>query len=574
MLKDTTYNSYKNCYLIYTRKSTDDNENQKNSLAYQISEGIKYAQANHLRIAQVDIPSFCTLGQIKERHTGFKEDEDFAIAEDGTVSYKIERPKFFQLVRYLKRGTFKGVIFLCWDRASRNKNDDSLLRKLMNHCDIRFVQTTYDMESSSGQLHMDIDGTFAQHYSRVISEKIKNQNKKLREEGICLSKAPIGYLNTGDSRNKPFDPISAPIVKCLFEKYAEGSWTLIELAEWGNRNGLVMPALRRNRTPEEMLADEEVVIDPISRPINYKGVHRILTNPFYIGKLRDKKGHIRNSVSHKPLIAEELFYRVQEILKSKKVSVNYIEKPYFPYRGMIRCINCGRVYTPYEQKQIHYYGARCDKSCTNTVHNINSSFIEVSIAKALSKLIYSDEELKQIDVVIKSDIQKLEEKRLKSQGETDRRKRKLQEDIKYLHENKLTLLKSSVFTPDEFLNEETRLKDELNGIINQENDSTVPIVEILKDLVLLSELLKKAYSYYCLAKSAEKKVIIQKVFSELKLSGNTLLCKVKNGFKFLEDHSMSYCPPYVWISELVKNHNFIVDSISDLRDLIPNNHSN
>ncbi len=77
----TNTKPYKNQYLIYARKSTDDLDNQKNTLAYQVSEDLKFAKHQHLPIAQVDIPGFCTNGVIKESHTGFKEDTDFVMGE-------------------------------------------------------------------------------------------------------------------------------------------------------------------------------------------------------------------------------------------------------------------------------------------------------------------------------------------------------------------------------------------------------------------------------------------------------------------------------------------------------------
>jgi hypothetical protein len=389
----------------------------------------------------------------------------------------------------------------------------------------------------------------------------------LREEGVCLFRAPVGYLNTGDSRNKPFDPERAPIVKSVFEKYAEGTWTLIELAEWSRKQGLTMPATRRKRTAEEMLSDEEVVIEPTCKPVSYKNIHRILTHPFYIGKLRDRQGNLQDSTSHQPLISTELFYRVQDVLKSKKVSVHYIEKPYFPYRGMIRCAVCGRVYTPYEQKGIHYYGARCDESCQNTRRNINSNFIESAVGAVLSHLAYSDKELKQIDAFLHGDLKNVEEKRQKKLEENERQKRKIREDLVYLRENKLALLKSAVFSPEEYLNEEMRLNNELQKLSDQESVSDIAMHQVVKDLVLLSELVKNTCLYYQMADSGEKKILIQKVFSELKLSGNTLLFKTNKGFKLLEHHPVSLGAGYVWLSEAVRNHNFILDSIEELRTL-------
>jgi len=529
----------KDHYLIYSRKSTDDVDNQKNSLAYQVSEAIKFAKKEHFKIAPLDIVGFCTTGIIKEKHTGFKEDDgSFNINDDGTFSYKIERPKFFRLVKDLKDGNIKGAIFLCWDRASRNKNDDSILRKLMKQgVDIRFVQTQYDSKSSAGELHMDVDGMFAQHYSRVISEKVCNQNKKLREEGICTYKAPIGYINTGDSKNKPLDPVRAPVVKALFEKYIEGTWSLAELAKWAKNQGLEALPTRRRRTQEEMLSDEELIIEKTSRPMIYTGIHRILSNRFYIGEIKniDHPDGWSKSNSHEALISEAQFNQVQEMLKSKKVSVHYIEKINFAYRGMIRCDICNRVYSPYQKKGIDYYGARCIKECSNTNKSINSKYIENKVGEAISRLSFTDDELQEIDTRIKNDLKVLENKRQKQLSEIERRKRKVRDDLAYLRENKLPLLKSSVYTPESFMNEESQLNDQLQSIVKEESASDVAIHEVVKDIVFLSELLKDAYLYYSFAKPDEKKLIIQKIFTELTLSGDTLKYKCINGFKLLEN---------------------------------------
>lgn len=545
MKKKIDEKPYKDYYLIYSRKSTDDIDNQKNSLAYQVSEAIKFAKREHLRIAPLDVTGFCTSGIIKEKHTGFKEDNDsFNINEDGTFSYKIERPKFFKLVKDLKDGYFKGVIFLCWDRASRNKNDDSILRKLMKlGIDIKFIQAQYDSKSSAGELHMDVDGMFAQHYSRVISEKVCNQNTKLREEGICTYRAPVGYINSGDPRNKQIDPERGPIVKELFEKYLEGTWSLAELAKWANKQGLTLPPKRRRRTEEEMLSDEEIIIEKTSNPIDFQTVSRILKNRFYLGEIRDKdnpEGWSKSN-SHQGLISEDTFNKVQEILKRKQVSVHYVEKIDYPYRGIIRCDICNRVYTPYTKKGIDYYGARCTRECPNPNKSINATFIEQKIGETIAKLSFTDEELEEIDYKVKGDLKGLEDKRQKELSQIERKKRKVREDLAYLRENKLPLLRSSVYTPESFLCEENKLNEELSKLNNEENASDVAIHEVVKDIILLSELLKDAYLYYVYAKPKEKKEIIQKIFSELTLSGDTLKYKCKNGFKLLEEPRFTQC---------------------------------
>src|SRR5712692_1016157 len=207
---------FENRYLIYNRKSTDDAENQRNSLIYQRQRNIEYANFSTLPLAStLTIPGFCTDGVIDESHSAFKQNDEFIINPDGSIQYRILRPKFFQLTALLKENRVKGVIFLCWDRASRNEQDGLIIKKLIKlGCDIRFVEATYD-KTSGGELHRDIDGVFAAYTSRNISEKVRNAQRKLRAERRCIYAAPIGYLDRG-SDAKPLDPERAPLVRRIF----------------------------------------------------------------------------------------------------------------------------------------------------------------------------------------------------------------------------------------------------------------------------------------------------------------------------------------------------------------------
>jgi site-specific DNA recombinase len=229
----------------------------KNSIKYQRSENTRFAYREHLPIAQLTIDGFCTDGIVSERHSGFKEDIELGFGKDNTVQYRVERPKFYRLVQFLSQGYFKGVIFLCWDRASRNKGDDTILRKMMKAgVDVRFTLASYD-KTSAGELHMDIDGMFAEHHSRVTREKVTITIRNKRAQGVCTHRAPVGYLNEGRMEHKPFDPVRAPIIRQLFERAATGRWSLADLAHWAIEQGFTMPPMRRRRTEDEILAEEE-----------------------------------------------------------------------------------------------------------------------------------------------------------------------------------------------------------------------------------------------------------------------------------------------------------------------------
>jgi len=566
ILKDIAAGKYRDYYLVYIRKSTDEPDNQKNSIAYQKAENLKFAQRVKLPIALITIAGLCADGVISEKHSGFKENNDLTFTKDGLVQYHIDRPKFQKLVQFLSLGLFQGIVCLCWDRISRNKGDDTLIRKLMRKgIDVRFVYANYD-KTSAGALHMDIDGMFAEHHSRVTSEKVRLTTWNLRERGVVTYKAPIGYLNQGNMEKKPLDPDRAPIIKKLFEHYATGDWTLADLVRFANQQGLITVPVRRRRTQAEILAEEseEVAIEKVSRPITISYIHKILTNPFYTGRALGNEGKYVPSVSHEALIDDELYNNVQKVLKDKKVSVHYTQKLELPLRGMVRCGECRRVYTPYLQKGIQYFGSRCAPTCSNTKKSFNIEFLEEGVGKFFGRLIFTEDEKIQLDSRTSTDISLFEEKRLKKIEQSDRRKKKIREDLTYLRTNKLSLLKSGVYTPEVLMQEETTLNTELNSIQDEEIVSDLSMQAVMEDILKLSELLETGSAYYSNAKSPEKELFIKTVFSELFISENTLRYKCKNGFKALETKNFLVCDPTDWLSELLKLGHSIKISLDEL----------
>ncbi|WP_367914599.1 recombinase family protein [Leadbetterella sp. DM7] len=563
---------YRNAYLIYNRKSTDEAENQKNSIEYQIAENVRYATREYLAIAPLTITGFCTNGIISEKHSGFKEDFDVIVSDDGVVQYRIDRPKFQKVLRFASQGLIKGVICLCWDRISRNKGDDTIIRKLMNKgVDFRFVYATYD-NSSSGALHMDIDGMFSQHHSRVTSEKVKLATWNNRDKGICTFLAPIGYLNTGTMDNKPFDPVRAPVIKRMFELYATGTWSIADIARYAADQALTTIPTRKKRTRAEIL-DETV--DPkdmpmVSSPLQKSHVGRILSNPFYIGKILNSQGEYIQSISHKPLISEKLFEKVQEQLTTKKTSIHYTQKLDYPFRGVIRCSECRRVYTPYLKKGTVYYRSKCDSSCLNTFRSFNLPFMLEKIQEKLQTLYFTETEIKRIDIQVDSTLTKPKEKQQKETDQLDRKKRKIQEDLSYLESNKLALLKGGVYSPESFIEEVARLKDELLSLQTKRVLSEAEQIENLNQVKKLSELLKSLTELYGFVKTEQKEEIVRNLFSELSFSGNALKIKLKSEFECLKRRVVLSCSQEDWIPELINNENDITAAINNIENLLNN----
>lgn len=555
---------FSDSYIIYSRKSTDDAENQKNSIAYQLFENEKFSKKENLKIASLSIDGFCNHGIIEEHHSGFKEDDGFEVNENGTITYKVLRPKFLTLVNYLKAKEFKGVICLCWDRFSRNESDDVLIKKLINQgVDVRFVQASYE-DTSSGALHMDIDGMFSRHYSRVISEKVKTSNKKLRNEGRCIYAAPIGYLNNG-SDNKPFDQKRAPIIKQIFELYATGQWSFASLAKWSNKEGLKTKPMRRKRTKEEKARGVELEkIPKVAKAITSKTIENILSNPFYIGK-NIANGVMIDSKAHQALIETNLFYKVQSTLKSKTVSAHYPDSTFFTYRGLLKCAECERAYSPYQQKGIIYYRPKCKEGCVNNLKNVNDKYITDKIYEVLSRISFSEEELTEIEVTANAQINKIAGRRNQEMESLYRQLAKIMADYDYLIKDKLNLLRTGVFTHEEIKSEEGRLNlliEEIKNKISANSESTKAMLDYV---ITFSELIKNAANYFKYALDSEKHELVLQVFSELSFKNGELKYVAKDGFNMLlKRFDAKFAPsgsPHYVFSELQNIYSHVKTSL-------------
>lgn len=574
-LSDITSGKYKDCYLYYHRQSTDEAESQKNSLEYQEAENTRFVGREGFRIAPITLSGFCKNGIISEKHSGFFEDDSITFTEDGKAQFSIDRPKFQQLLLFLSQGYFKGVVCLCWDRLSRNKADDTLVRKLMRKgVDFRFAYAKYE-QSSAGELHMDVDSMFAAHHSRVTREKVMATIRASRERGLCTNRAPLGYLNLGSMEHKPLDPDRAPIIKRMFELYATGNWSLSDIARFANEQGLITTPRRRRRSAEEMLEEDINVADipKISRLITISMVSRIFSSWFYTGRTIDNNGNYIKSNSHQALVSDELFNAVQLVLKRKNISIHYDKKIDLPLRGIIHCACCNRIFTPYTKKGIKYFSSRCKSDCSNAMRNFKFDFISEKIANHLKTLAFTENEIEIMDAKIITYLALLEHKKLTEQDDIERKKKKIRENLLYLDTNRLVLLSTGVYTPESFITEQNRLTYDLTTLQASEQASDIAMRETVSQVWKLSELVKDLGNTYYSGDPWERDKITRLIFSELSISQNMLIFKHKNEFRCFENRKLALSGPIDWLSELSHEKNQILEAIKHLENYLHLNNS-
>ena len=172
--------------------------------------------------------------------------------------------------------------------------------------------------------------TIAEYESRNNgAEALKGMTRKAQVGGTP-GRAPIGYLyNVGrhiegrEVRMVAVDPERAPLVQWAFEAYATGEWTLDQLTDALAAKGL------------KALPQGKGVPGPIQR----SRVANLLSNRYYLGYVSFRGAEYRGR--HQPLVAQQLFDTVAEVLRSRRHAAEKLRKHHHYLKGSVFCARCG-----------------------------------------------------------------------------------------------------------------------------------------------------------------------------------------------------------------------------------------
>ncbi len=205
-----------------------------------------------------------------------------------------------------------------------------------------------------------------------------NGMRKALKEGRYVSTAPYGFKNSRDAQNKPIITHSAmaPVIKKAFESIATGTYQIEVLRKKLYKEGL---------------------------QISRSNFYVVLRNPIYCGKIRVKeyKDELEEIVQgiHEPIVSEELFYEVQNVLDGKKkAKTKYsLANDQYPMRGHLICPRCGKHLTGSSAlgnggKYFYYH---CTKGCkarykNDVAHNAFEIWLsDISIKSEMASLYLS-----------------------------------------------------------------------------------------------------------------------------------------------------------------------------------------
>jgi len=216
------------------------------------------------------------------------------------------------------------------DRLARNRLDDVTINVRMQQAGAALVSVSESIDATpSGQFLHAIMAANAEFFSRNLAQETKKGLRQKFESGGTVGLAPLGYLNTvervqgQDVRSVTFDPDRASLVRWAFERYASGQVSIDQLHDELVSRGLTQRPTRKRP----------------AKPISASTLYRILTNRYYLGYVTFE-GVERRGL-HEPLVPEELFSRVGQILKAHALAGERDRKHHHYLKGSIFCGRCG-----------------------------------------------------------------------------------------------------------------------------------------------------------------------------------------------------------------------------------------
>ena len=324
---------------IYIRVSTDEQADKGYSLQHQKERLEKYCEIQNIEIVEI-----------------FKEDYS---------AKTFNRPEFIKLLAMLKknRNLADMLIFTKWDRFSRNAGDAYGMINQLNKLGVepQAMEQPLDLEIPENKIMLAV---------YLAAPEVENDRRALnvivgmrraRKEGRWMATAPKGYKNTRDENNKKVITPSAdaPYLVWAFELLSEGIYNIAQVWQMTNEKGF---------------------------KCSQNNFWKIIRNPVYCGKIQvpayKEEEACLSKGTHEPLISEELFYTVQDILDGRKrnIPTKNTKKEELPLRGFLICRKCGKILTGSASRGNggRYYYYHCGKGCNERFKagEANKKFVE------------------------------------------------------------------------------------------------------------------------------------------------------------------------------------------------------
>ena len=202
-------------YVIYARKSTEDETRQVRSIQDQIKDCADVARLRHLKV----------IGN--------------PIIEMKSAKEADLRPKFTQMIQDIQENKYDAILSWHPDRLARNMREAGTIIDLLDkHIikDLQFHSASFE-NSANGKMLLGITFVLSKHYSDHLSDNVNRGNRRSVGEGKYVNKLKHGYYK---DNNQLLRPDTTPhnnflLIQKAWEMRTE-SESLKEIANYLNTN--------------------------------------------------------------------------------------------------------------------------------------------------------------------------------------------------------------------------------------------------------------------------------------------------------------------------------------------------
>ena len=280
--------------------------------------------------------------------------------DDGYSGVSNNRPDYLRMLKDVENGVIGTVIVKDQSRLSRNYLEAGRLMDLLFPAyDVRFIAITDGVDSVNGINEMSgIRNLFNDMYAHDTSKKVRAVQRAKGERGERVGTTiPYGYMkDTNDPKQIVPDPETAPIVKRIFEMYANGKGIKKICAEL-ERDEILSPSVYAFRKTGSRSGNPKLD-KPYAWTINT--IRKMLSNQIYCGdtvnfktytKSNKLKKRIKNEPenvlifekTHEAIIDRGTFDLVQKHFSGRKRADRRGDMD--KYAGYLYCAECGaRLY--------------------------------------------------------------------------------------------------------------------------------------------------------------------------------------------------------------------------------------
>ena len=268
-------------------------------------------------------------------------------------------------------------------------------------------------------------------------------------------------------------PREAEAVRELFRRYASGSSTLSQLAEWMNDQGF---RTRNRHWVEDGLGNRVQE----ARHFTTASIRGILHNRFYTGKIRH--GNELLPGVHQALVSDDVFDTVQAAMKRNSGRSETLRaRPEREYllKGLIRCAYCllpmwAQTYKNGNRYYREHKGSRGDGYCVNRSRSMACDVPDAQIGQIMQSILLPDAWMDRVlaRVHLAGELDRIAEERLK----VDQRLKRLGKA--YV---------DGLYGEDDYKREKRYLEEQAARMVIPGVDAAMEAGKLLEDLPMLWE---------------------------------------------------------------------------------------